>query len=132
MSDTPPTAFGSIGWHDLTVEDAPGLRDFYSRVAGWTAQEHDMGGYADFVMLTGDGQGAGGICHARGASAGLPAAWLIYIVVPDLAAALEAVEGGGGEVLVPARDQGGQGSFAVVRDPAGAAFALYQPTAAAG
>jgi large conductance mechanosensitive channel protein len=26
---------GSIGWLDLTVEDAPRLRDFYSAVVGW-------------------------------------------------------------------------------------------------
>lgn len=36
-------AVGSIGWLDLTVDDAPGLRDFYSAVVGWTPAEVPMG-----------------------------------------------------------------------------------------
>jgi len=130
MSESPTPPHGSIGWLDLTGEDAPRLRDFYCAVAGWEAEEHDMGGYADFVMKASDGSPVGGVCHARGGNAGMPAAWLSYIVVPDLDAAVAAAEQRGGEVVVPRQAQGGQGSYAVLRDPAGAAFALYQPAAA--
>ena len=34
MSGTGP-AVGSISWVDLTVPDAPGVRDFYAAVTGW-------------------------------------------------------------------------------------------------
>ena len=38
MSDAPPRPpVGTIGWTDLTVPDADGLRDFYSAVVGWGA-----------------------------------------------------------------------------------------------
>ncbi len=30
---------GTVGWMDLTVPDAPALRDFYSAVVGWTSSE---------------------------------------------------------------------------------------------
>ena len=35
---------GSIGWRDLTVPDAEGIRDFYEQVVGWKADPVDLGG----------------------------------------------------------------------------------------
>ena len=29
---------GKIGWIDITVDDAEGLRDFYAKVTGWKAE----------------------------------------------------------------------------------------------
>ena len=31
----PEQEVGSIGWVDLSVDDAHGLRDFYAAVVGW-------------------------------------------------------------------------------------------------
>lgn len=118
---------GTIGWHDLTVRDAAGLRDFYAAVAGWTPEPVEMGDYSDFNMLAPGGDGpVAGVCHARGTNAGLPAQWLMYIVVEDLDAALAEVRSRGGDVLSERRPPGG-GGMAVIRDPAGAVCALYQP-----
>ena len=50
MSDVSNPPIGSIGWCDLTVPDADGVRDFYRGVVGWTATECDMGGYSDYVV----------------------------------------------------------------------------------
>ena len=116
---------GQIGWIDLTVEDAPRLRDFYRDVAGWEAEEHSMGDYADFVMKAGD-TAVGGVCHARGANEGQPSGWMIYIVVEDLDRSLEACASGGGKVRVPIRSMGGEGRFAVIEDPSGSVCALYE------
>lgn len=122
-----PPEVGSIGWFDLTVENADEVREFYRRVVGWTETPLDMGGYSDHCMnQPGDGKTVAGICHARGANQGLPAQWLIYIIVADLDESLKQVEEQGGKVLRGARDQGGQGRYAVIQDPAGAVAALYQ------
>ena len=121
MSNMTP---GSIGWHDLTVPDAEGVRDFYAGVVGWAAEPVDMGGYADFSMNAG-GQTVAGVCHARGANAGMPAQWMMYVIVEDLDAALERVRVLKGEVVSEPRGAGG-GKFAVIRDPAGAVCGLYQ------
>ena len=67
-----------------------------------------------------------GICHARGGNTGLPAQWLIYIIVADLDASLKQVEEKGGKVLRGIREYGGQGRYAVIQDPAGAVAALYE------
>lgn len=123
MSETP--APGSIAWHDLTVPDAERVRDFYARVVGWKAEPVEMEGYADFNMTSG-GKPAAGVCHARGMNSALPAQWLMYIVVADLDASLAAVRELGGEVVAGPKGGGGA-RYAVIRDPARAVCALYQP-----
>ena len=120
---------GTIAWHDLTVADAPMLRDFYRAVVGWEPEPIAMGDYSDFVMRA-DGEDVAGVCHARGANAGLPAQWLVYITVADLDHSLAECERLGGRALTPIRSYGG-GRYAVIEDPAGAVCALYQPSAAA-
>ena len=65
MSDN----IGRIGWIDMTVDDASGLRDFYQQVVGWKVEDTNMGDYADYTMLSpGDGEAIAGVCHARGSN----------------------------------------------------------------
>ena len=118
---------GTIAWTDLTVPDAEGLREFYSRVVGWTSAPVSMGDYSDFNMLPSGSEGSvAGICHARGGNAEIPPVWLIYIVVEDLEKSLEACREGGGELLVGPKGMGPGSAYAIIRDPAGAVSALYQ------
>ena len=124
MSSAPKS--GSIGWVDLTVPDASGLRDFYCSVTGWNSDNVDMGGYADFNMLDADGNPVAGVCHARGGNADMPPCWLIYIVVEDIDKSVEACENGGGEIIAGPKSMGAA-RYCVIRDPAGAVCALYQP-----
>lgn len=125
MSDA--NEVGKIGWIDMTVRDAPAVRDFYQAVVGWTSDEVDMGGYSDYVMQTPvSSTGVSGICHARGSNADLPPGWLIYIIVADVAASAAACKAHGGKLVVAPRGLAG-GQFCVVQDPAGAIAGLYQP-----
>jgi predicted enzyme related to lactoylglutathione lyase len=117
---------GMVGWRDLTVGDAEGIRDFYKSVVGWGSSDVDMGEYADFSMTVPDTEEAvAGVCHAKGANADMPPQWLIYIVVADVEVSVARCNELGGEVLVPPKSMG-SGLFCVIRDPAGAVCALYQ------
>ena len=116
---------GAIDWRDLTVPNAEEVRDFYAAVVGWSYAEQSMGDYSDYSMLTPDGEGIAGICHARGVNAGIPPQWLLYINVASLDASLEECRRRGGEVLDGPREMGGR--MAVIRDPAGAVCALWEP-----
>lgn len=118
---------GEVGWFDLTVPDADEIRNFYATVVGWQTEAHSMGDYSDYVLKTAGGDAIGGICHARGANAEIPAQWLIYITVEDLNTSVEQVQTLGGEIVCPPRSMGGYGTMAVIRDPAGAVAALIQP-----
>lgn len=122
-----PTTPGSICWIDLTVDDAPRLRDFYARVAGWTPGPVPMGGYDDFVMNHPQtGEPVAGVCHRRGPNADLPPVWMIYIHVKNMESALAEVLAAGGKVVrLPA--QAGPGSMAVIEDPSGLISSLYEP-----
>lgn len=119
---------GTITWFDLTVDDADTVRDFYADVVGWTPVGLDMGGYNDYVMSPpGSTDGAAGVCHARGANAGLPAQWMIYINVADLDQSMEKCTARGGEILTKVRTMPGYGRYCVIRDPAGAVASLFEP-----
>ncbi len=127
MSDANAPAVGSIGWIDLTVADAPGVRDFYAAVAGWKASEVAMGEYSDFTMHEpGSGKAVTGVCHARGENADLPAQWIVYIIVADLDASLAECRARGGAVVSGPKKMGPVARYAVIRDPAGAVAALFQ------
>lgn len=125
MSDG--SEIGKIGWIDMTVADAPAIRDFYKAVVGWDSADVAMGDYSDYLMkMPASGEAASGICHARGQNADLPAGWLIYIIVADVAESAETCTARGGKVVVPPRGLAG-GRFCVIEDPAGSVAALYQP-----
>jgi len=115
---TPPV--GAVGWVDLTVEDAPALRDFYAKVVGWSASPHSMGDYSDYVMQAPGGEGVAGVCHTRGTNAQQPSGWVVYFVVADMAQSVAELRERGGEVVSERKE------FTVARDPQGHLFALYQ------
>ena len=117
---------GTISWTDLTVDDAGELRDFYRRVVGWDSVDTSMGDYDDFTMVSpGSDDPVAGICHARGANAGIPAQWLVYVTVADLDRSMKECAAAGGEVVFGPKPLAG-GRFCVTRDPAGAVLALYE------
>jgi len=124
MSETKRSAIGSIGWTDLTIDNAKEVRDFYCQVVGWKFEPVEMGGYEDYCMVSPDnGETTAGICHARGVNAKLPPQWLAYITVDDVEKSAKACVDLGGEVIDGPRECGGK-PFCVIKDPAGAVAAL--------
>ena len=126
----PAARVGRISWLDLTVSDASATRDFYRQVVGWSVQDVAMedasGRYVDYTMFGNDGSPAAGVCHARGTNQGLPAIWMIYLPVGDLAESIRRVREGGGKVINAKRGPDGEYAYAAVQDPVGACLALVQ------
>ena len=118
---------GKIGWIDMTVENASEIRDFYVNVVGLQSDDVSMGDYSDYTMIPpSTDDPVAGICHARGGNADLPGGWLIYFIVADVDQSANACKDNGGSVLIEPRGLAG-GRFCVIKDPNGAAAALYQP-----
>ena len=127
MTAEPNTEPGSIAWFDLTVPDAPAIRDFYAAVVGWRPEPVDMGGYQDFAMTApGSGTPVAGVCHSRGVNANLPPQWLMYIVVEDLDASVQRCTELGGSVIAGPRGSSSDGHYCVIQDPCGAVVALVK------
>ncbi|MQA00852.1 MAG: VOC family protein [Dehalococcoidia bacterium] len=124
------TPVGRISWLDLTIADASATRDFYRQVVEWSVQDVDMEDrgepYFDYNMLGEDGTPQAGICSARGANAGLPRVWMIYLPVGDLAESLRRVGEEGGSVVKAMQGEDGEDVYAAVRDAVGAYLALVQ------
>jgi hypothetical protein len=121
MTDEP----GRIAWVDLTVPDAPAIRDFYASVAGWSFEPVGMGDYSDFNMVPPGGtKPVAGVCHKRGPNANLPSQWLIYVTVDEVDAAVARAKARGGTVVDGPRALDSARRFVVVRDPAGAFVGL--------
>lgn len=127
MSDETPKP-GTIGWHDLTVDDADGVRDFYERVIGFSHENVSMGEYNDYVMVPPGGEGVAGVCHRRGTNAEVPPVWMVYFVVEDVDKSAAECTAAGGKIQVGPKGLAG-GRYCVIEDPAGAICALYQPPA---
>jgi predicted enzyme related to lactoylglutathione lyase len=105
-----------IGHFDVAGPDLAPLQRFYAEVFGWTVEP--MGpGYAQVHTPTGAPDGA--LVEAPEASL------TIGVVVADLQHALDAAVAGGGEIVMPATDNG----FVIkgqVADPAGNRITLLQ------
>ena len=115
---------GKFVWHDLTVDNAEQVKDFYSKVIGWKAADHDMGEYNDYdIHLPETDDVVAGICHARGSNANLPLQWLIYVTVEDVKKSAELCKANGGKIVDGPRKMG-EYNFCVIQDPAGAVIAL--------
>jgi predicted enzyme related to lactoylglutathione lyase len=129
MTDDTP---GHIRWVDLTVPDAPKLREFYEAVVGWESAPVNLGTHEDWCMTPpGEIDPVAGICHARGINSALPPVWLIYITVASLADSIAECKSRGGQVIYGPKNFGTDGQWCVIRDPAGACAALFEPRAAA-
>lgn len=119
---------GTIGWVDLTVENADGIRDFYKQVVGWKDEAVAMGEYNDYMMKTPDSETAvSGICYKQGVNKDLPSQWLIYITVANVDQSAAQVTALGGKLLVQPKSMGSYGRYCVIQDPAGAVSALFEP-----
>lgn len=117
---------GQVPWNDLTVSDVESVRSFYESVVGWTSSPVKMGDYSDYSMMDAAGNVVAGVCHAKGENANIPPAWLMYVTVSDLAESVARCLASGGTVIDGPRSSGGA-KIAVIRDPAGAVLALYEP-----
>jgi len=117
---------GAVTWTDLTVPNADQVRDFYKNVVGWKTMDISMGDYNDYCMISPDDNVVRtGICHAQGANAGIPAAWIMYINVANLDESIAEVIKGGGEVVNGPRKMGEKARYCVIKDPAGAYLGLF-------
>ncbi len=123
MSNKPEV--GDIVWHDLTIENAEEVKDFYAQVVGWQPEAASMGEYDDYNMNKPEsGDCAAGVCHARGGNSGLPAQWLMYVKVADADKSAAQCVALGGKVLAGPTTMGGD-TYYTIEDPAGAAMAIF-------
>jgi predicted enzyme related to lactoylglutathione lyase len=121
-----PGTPGHVGWHELHAGNGPAAFDFYAALFGWTLDsEMDMGPAGTYKMFATGGEAVGGIM-TKMPEMPVPA-WVYYVNVDAIDAAVARVTAGGGTVINgPMEVPGGQWIINGV-DPQGAMFALVGP-----
>ncbi len=122
---------GALCWTELSTRDTKRAAEFYTRFLGWTAKVGGEGvnAYTEFTVAGGSYPMAGMIDIAAFGDRGkhVPPNWMPYFQVADLNASFEKAKGLGAEVGVPPMPIPNAGQFAVLADPQGAMFSLFQP-----
>ncbi len=124
MSDYTPVT-GAPVWFDLMTSDAPRAVDFYGRLFGWEASEpnEEFGGYRNFSA---HGKLVAGLMQSGDDAQGPTNVWSVYFKVDDADTAVEAATAAGASVLSPVMAVGDLGRMAILADPAGAAYGIWQ------
>jgi hypothetical protein len=125
--DKHPT--GAFCWIELSTTAQNAAKGFYSSLFGWTSQDFPMGPNDLYTMFQLEAKevAAAYTMRAEERSQGVPPHWLIYVAVESADDAATRVAPLGGKVLASPFDVYDVGRMAVVQDPAGAVFALWQP-----
>ncbi|WP_431246864.1 VOC family protein [Leifsonia xyli] len=113
---------GEPCWVDYASTDVPRARDFYTGLFGWTAEESRSG---EYLTLRRDGRAVAGL--GPRIDGVRPDSWLTYLLVEDAEATLRAATAVGAQIAVPVEDVGDQGRLAVLTDPGGAVFGIWDP-----
>jgi predicted enzyme related to lactoylglutathione lyase len=115
---------GTPCWADLIVPDRKKAMAFYGALFGWDFAEgtEETGFYT--LALTEGRNVVGLMATMPGQEA--PPAWTVYLATSDLDKTVAAATEAGGQVIAPAMDVMTQGRMAVIADPAGAVFGLWQ------
>lgn len=115
---------GTLCWAVMATPDAARTAAFYSGLFGWQVADAS-GGFASLQL---GGREAAGLLQLPEAAQAAEASsrWLVYLASDDIGGHLAKVEAVDGRILAPAFDVPGAGRMAVVSDPVGAEFGLWE------
>ncbi len=120
---------GTFSWVDLSTSDQDAAKAFYGELLGWEAQDLPVGDDAVYSMMNVDGRAVAAISSQPAAQrdAGVPPAWNNYVTVADADATAARAQELGANVHAPPFDVMAAGRMAVIQDPQGAFFMIWQP-----
>lgn len=125
---------GTFCWVELGTSDSASAKKFYGSLFGWKPNDTPAGPDMTYTMLQLDGKDAGGMYEMPDdmKSMGIPPHWLSYVNVVDVDATTKKAGELGAKIMREPMDVMEVGRMAVIQDPTGATFALWQPKAHGG
>ncbi|WP_344440715.1 VOC family protein [Kitasatospora nipponensis] len=117
-------ADGAPCWAQLSVRDLEAAQHFYGQLFGWTAEtdpDPQYGGYTTFSL---GGKPAAAVAPLMNPQQ--PVMWLLSFATSGVDAAAEGAKGAGAQVWMGPMDVGDLGRWALLSDPTGAPFALWE------
>ncbi|MFJ4204690.1 VOC family protein [Streptomyces sviceus] len=111
-------------WVDAQLPDVAAGKRFYGELFGWTFQDgpdaHDGSVWAHHK-----GRPVAALAHKTDGR--MPTVWTVYFATPDIEGLADRIWAAGGQVVTAPVPVGELGKSALVTDPEGAVFGLWEP-----
>jgi predicted enzyme related to lactoylglutathione lyase len=109
-------------WYELNTHDTDAAKNFYGKLLGWQA-----GGSPEYTEWKNGEKHIGGMMKIQPEWGPMPAAWTNYVMVENVDNTTSKAKQLGAQALMGPADIPNTGRFAVLQDPQGAVFAVYEP-----
>jgi uncharacterized protein len=129
MAHVTAHAPGSFCWIELSTTDQNAAKQFYSSLFGWTIDDLPMGPGQVYTLFNLDGQNAAAAAsmEERIRAQGVPPHWMLYVSVESADGTVAKAQQVDGKAMAPPFDVSTFGRMAVLEDPTGAHFSIWQP-----
>jgi predicted enzyme related to lactoylglutathione lyase len=135
MPERTEYAPGTPSWTDLASPDLDASQRFYGSLFGWEFEGQDTGDAENpYVMARQNGKDVAGMMRLTPdmQAGGMPPVWSTYVTVTDVEASAAKAKDLGGAILSEPMDVMDAGRMAVLADPAGAVFCIWQAKGSIG
>ena len=127
MGDRTSYTPGTFCWVELHSSDADEAKRFYSGLFGWDFEDREMDGGGVYTLCKVDGKLVGALMQQHPEmEEGVPPNWLAYVSTDDVDSAAAKAGELGANVMAEPFDVMDAGRMALVADPTGAVFAIWQ------
>jgi predicted enzyme related to lactoylglutathione lyase len=129
VADFTSHAPGTFSWPELATTDQKAAVAFYRSLFGWDVSESPIGPTDVYstLQLRGKPVGAAYTLRPEEKQMGLPPHWNAYVTVANVDESTKKAESLGAKVFAPPFDVMDYGRMAVLQDPTGAVFQIWQP-----
>lgn len=134
MGDQMAHPSGTFCWPELATIDQKAAVEFYQALFGWDVEEQPLGPAETYSMFRLRGRDVGAAYTMRPAErqGGVPPHWNSYVSVDNADETARRAQELGAGLLAPPFDVMSQGRMAILQDPTGAVFEIWQPNAHPG
>jgi uncharacterized protein len=129
MQETAELKPGTFCWVELGTTNGEEAKNFYTKLFGWGFNDIPIGPNEVYTILTLNDKSVGALYQLNSdmKAQGTPPHWLSYVSVTSADETAQKSKDAGGTLMKEPFDVFDLGRMAVVKDPTGAVFALWQP-----
>jgi predicted enzyme related to lactoylglutathione lyase len=126
MAHVEKHAPGDFCWIELATTNQNAAKNFYGSLFGWAPNDMPMGPDSFYTIFRMQGRDCAAGYTMGEQEQGAPPHWNLYIAVDNADAAADKAATLGAKVIAPAFDVFDAGRMAVLQDPTGAYFTVWQ------
>jgi uncharacterized protein len=118
---------GTFCWVELATNDGAAAKKFYTSLFGWGVDDMPIPDGSTYSMLQKNGKQVGALYQLGPQQQGVPPHWNSYVSVASADASATKAKELGAKVMLEPFDVMDAGRMAVLSDPTGAVFSLWEP-----